>query len=1143
MKRLAGFVILSLVVLATWTPELGAQGPAGPTGQSGPAFDSVFQSPLGGLVWLGATGADQGLGYDGSYFTAGAKQPLFDDFLNGEWFAEGQAHVSANRGQFFSNLGLERVFHIKPAKTDVGANVFVDYDADEYEEFGHTYWQVGVGGFLKTPYFDFYANGYLPQGQMDHRFRDTSFVGNQIVVPGIDSALQGFDAKFRVPIPHLSMIQGYFDLGGYYYRSDLVEPFGGLTTSLGAHPYPGVAVNLTVNQDEMFNTSGFLQLILHAGGDGAPTSAPRALERSVRNDHVVRVNQPSFVAINPLTGTPWRVVHVDSDAAVDVNAGSGTAEDPYSQLAQADPTQFGASIAQPADIIFVHQGANDFVNHDTGIALQDLQWLLGEGVPQYIPIANYGGAGTGGIGLYRLLINENGQRPQISNIDNNTAATVQLANANVVRGLEINSASTEAAIRGDVITHGLINNNIIFGEQGNAILVDGLTGTFWITDNTIDNQVIDPLIQTFDAVSLNNVTAANILIDNNVIGSRNELAPFGIGDFLGGDGIHIASIAASQVAITNNRIASTDPFEPNFGDGVEIRLATDTAFLIRNNNIGNNIASGININTSEDIYAEISSNNIVDNGGAGIAWTQATGQLLVFSEEGFQTQNISENQAGGVRVTLLGAFNDDDLFFYAADNTFAGNSNGTASAAAIQMDIAGDAGSAEGPNFAFDIRNNRMIDNDLGVILFQDTGAQVLGNIYGNVIADNGLAVGTFVNSNLAAGVSRLDLRIDSNTILNSGNSNAGNVLTNPLLDPSDEFDDGTGGIYGSVTGTSIANYDIRDNYIEGTGLEFTPEEFGDAGIQFFFNVDQFTTPDSPYEPPISSVTMYRNTIIDTFNHARTFNVYGDSQVQITSVFNVSRKTLDLDGAPILDDGEDIGFQIKTNDRAVVGLNMEGDVMQDHQLNGMFLESRDQSRIFSRIVNSQFLRNGRADEDDPPLDLFYNSNIEVFAQDQSIQVFNFQNNTINQVVDDEFRVGLAIHNEAGSEGQIYAIVNNNIFFGQIVDPEDGTVEVSDRLSFYMYQQGSVGVLPNAGTMSLALFGNQVSDDSGTAYLVENRNDPLNIPPFYFTYGGNEGFDPLISINPPQSPGQPSTIRVGQVAPVNLAPLTDFIRKP
>lgn len=1137
MKRLAGFVILSLVVLATWTPRVGAQGPAGPTGQSGPAFDSVFQSPLGGLVWLGATGADQGLGYDGSYFTAGGKQPLFDDFLNGEWFAEGQAHVSANNGKFFSNLGLERVFHIKPANTDVGANVFLDYDADEYEEFGHTYWQVGVGGFLKTPYFDFYANGYLPQGQMDHRFRDTSFVANQIVVPGIDSALQGFDAKFRVPIPRLSMIHGYFDVGGYYYRSDYVEPFGGLTTSLGAFPLPGVGVNLTVNQDEMFNTSGYLQIILQAGGDGAPTSAPRALERSVRNDHVVRVNQPSFVAINPLTGTPWRVVHVDSDAAVNADAGSGTAEDPYSQLSMADPTQYGASIAQPGDIIFVHQGANDVVNHDTGIVLQDTQWLLGEGVPQYIPIANYGGAGTGGVGMYQLLINENGQRPQINNSNNNTAATVQLANANVVRGLNITSNSTEAAIRGDAITHGVINNNIIFGSQGNAILVDGLTGFFNITDNTIDNEVIDPLIQTFDVVSLSNVNAADILIDNNVIGSRNELTPFGIQDFVGGDGIHIQNIAASQVVISDNRIASNDPLEPNFGDGVEITLATDTSFLIKNNNIGNNLFNGVNINTSENIFAEISSNQIVDNGGFGIAWTQATGSLLVFSDEGFATQNISENQQGGISVALLGAFNADNLYFYAADNTFANNDTQPA----ISMVFTGDAATTEGPNVAFDVRDNRMVANGVGVFLNVDTGAQVDGQIFNNVISGNG--IDAIVNSNLSAGISRLNLGIYNNTMLNAGISSFGNPLTDPLTDPSDEFDDGTGGIYGSVTGTSIANFDIRNNFIQGTGTEGPDDLFGDAGMQFFFNVDQFTTPDSPYEPPISTVTMVENTILDTFNAARTFNVYGDSQVQITSVNNFSGETLDATGAPVDDTGEDIGLQIKTNDRAVVGLSMNGDIERDHQFNGMFLESRDQSRIFATIINSQFIGNGRSDDDDAANDLFYNSNVEVFAEDQSIQVFNFQNNTINQVVDDEFREGLAIHNQAGSEGQVYAIVNNNIFFGEITDPTDGTVTVADRVAFTMYQQGSIGVLPNAGTMSLALFGNQVSDTTGAAYLIENRNDPLAIPPFYFTYGGNEGFDPTISINPPDSPGQPSSVLVGQVAPVNLEPLTDFIRKP
>ena len=39
----------------------------------------------------------------------------------------------------------------------------------------------------------------------------------------------------------LAPLNGYIDIGGYYFRSDVVTGFGGISTGFGVQPLPGVA--------------------------------------------------------------------------------------------------------------------------------------------------------------------------------------------------------------------------------------------------------------------------------------------------------------------------------------------------------------------------------------------------------------------------------------------------------------------------------------------------------------------------------------------------------------------------------------------------------------------------------------------------------------------------------------------------------------------------------------------------------------------------------------------------------------------------------------------------------------------------------------------------------------------------------------
>ena len=312
-----------------------------------------------GRLWFETNLADQGLGWSGTYFTIGGKTRLFEDRFDGRWLLESQIHYNVSEGGgAFANIGVERVFSIPAAEADVSFGLWYDYNGDRKADFSHTFHQVGISGKIKKEKWDLLVNGYLPTGVQDYSYGDPlgldCFVGNEIVIiPGIDSALSGFDVTLRTRPKQLAGVNGFLDIGGYGYNSDLIDSFGGGKIRLGFQGTRGMMVNLEVNQDDRFNTTGVVGLGWvfgqNAGGRGSEYAGlGRDLETSVRNDHIVVFNQDVVLAMDPTTGAPYNVIHVDNNA--DPAFEDGTAERPYTTLLAAQnlsaegrcyPDQFG----------------------------------------------------------------------------------------------------------------------------------------------------------------------------------------------------------------------------------------------------------------------------------------------------------------------------------------------------------------------------------------------------------------------------------------------------------------------------------------------------------------------------------------------------------------------------------------------------------------------------------------------------------------------------------------------------------------------------------------------------------------------------------------------------------------------------------
>lgn len=594
-----------------------------------------LQLGLPGRIWIGSNYADEGLGYEGPYVTIGAKTRLFTDRFDGRWLFEGRGHLATEEGQFFGNFGLERVISIDSMGADVSLSGWVDYDADEQGTFGHSFTQVGISGAIKTRKWDLLGNGYFPVGTTD--FLQTGPAGSECfyhnfiaLSPGQDSALTGFDTTLRMRPQMLGIVNGTLDIGAYGYGSDLVEYFGGGRVRAGVQLLEGLILSAEVNQDDRFDTTGVLNLTWAYGVNARGSEYAglgRDLESTVRNDHIVRFQRDIVLAINPDTGAPYNVFHVDNTA--DPGFADGTAETPFDRLADAE------AAAGTNDIIFVREGDGTTNKQDQGIVLQDGQRLLGDGVQHIIPIQG---------GQNFILCNDlDGNRPVITNLNGNA---VTLADGNTVRGFVIDGSAGgmvngifgDGVGLGASVNGGIIEDNMISGAILNGVFVNDLIGDWNVARNDTSNNGFDGIFfqNACDPTSVFN-------FEDNIANTN------------GRDGIHMENYDAESITFLRNTTNQNGRdgvrlvnFKNGSGNGLNLDLLAHTAT--------GNVSAGVNIDGGDGALRAINS-NITGNAGAGFRlanWTNTDPSTSVFIGPGVGgVSNFSNNGAGvGIDIEL-----------------------------------------------------------------------------------------------------------------------------------------------------------------------------------------------------------------------------------------------------------------------------------------------------------------------------------------------------------------------------------------------------------------------------------------------------------------------------------------------------------
>ncbi|MFM8634050.1 MAG: hypothetical protein ACKOEX_04440, partial [Planctomycetia bacterium] len=164
------------------------------------------------------------------------------------------------------------------------------------------------------------------------------------------------------------------------------------------------------NNDSYFDSTGFVRLTYRMGGSRRRNVPDQMEQPMMRNEHIVRAHQTPQVAINPSTGTPWRVIHVNNAAPA---GGTGTFEAPVNTLAAGD-----AAATQAWDIVYVNRGVGAYDTQSPNPGPLETtfsfnapnQYLVGNGSAFYLPTACCGNINlaTDMSGLLPVLTNPTG---------------------------------------------------------------------------------------------------------------------------------------------------------------------------------------------------------------------------------------------------------------------------------------------------------------------------------------------------------------------------------------------------------------------------------------------------------------------------------------------------------------------------------------------------------------------------------------------------------------------------------------------------------------------------------------------------------------------------------------------------------------
>ena len=749
------------------------------------------------------------------------------------------------------------------------------------------------------------------------------------------------------------------------------------------------------------------------------------MEATQRNDHVVRVSTEASFVINPLTGEPYNVLHVNNLGGIE-GSGEGTFEQPFLTLAEAEAA--GAE----NDVIFVGTGDGSPRNLNTGIALQNGQSLLGDGGTYAIPNAATGGDFQ--------LITGGGPGPFISNPGG--SSVVELAGNNGIAGVTIDGAGATNGINGANVSNLVVEDVIVQNSGQNGLRLDSFSGLLDIQDSTFTGNGASGLL-------VENLTdsTSSILLDNN------------IASFNGLDGFRFQDFDPATFILNDNTTSN------NVGNGLTLTNFANTAtngLNILNHIADSNVGAGIDIDNGNG-KLNILIPTITNNAGGGILITDFTnvpGDFTVISGIAGNQANITGNGNGpnnvDIELTQPGLLQNVLI-----SEAVIANGNGVGIRAAA---------TGLGTVMNLDIRDNVAVtgnfSNGITVSAFDSaTINAVIGN------PDNPLP-DVLVSGNGAIGASGIALLAQGNTgaavpsRLNAALTNIQVQNADDLLLNSNPATDSVGdGVDITSAGNAVVDISIVDSNIGAPAGAVAPD------LSVFHGVD-IALNNLGLLDPVTGDELINNIFLDNLNlvvgESDGTGANSASGVNINSAPNtfsniVVQNSLivpngtQTTGAPADNSvfGDTVGFEgitanynglgvpvptflagpgnaflsqgdinsAQTSDGTIDSLSqltIRNNVIRDFTFNGINIATRGDAQLLLDISSNQIANNGAGPSVNTLL-FFDGINIDAFDETQ------ISARIVGNLIQDNFEAGLSINTFQGAT--INALVEANAFDG------------------------------------------------------------------------------------------------------------------
>ena len=280
----------------------------------------------------------------------------------------------------------------------------------------------------------------------------------------------------------------------------------------------------------------------------------------MRNEHIVRAHQTPTVAVNPMTGKAWNVIHVDNTAAA---FGNGSANSPYRTLSAAQ-----TAAVNPYDVVFVHTGNSATTPYASTWQFQaDNQILVGQGSTLQLNTANCGYQqffATGPSTAYPLLTSTGNaitlrtgaivDHVAITNAPVGILADASLAGGANVNDVQITTAAGQTAISVATVPSGPVNfTNMNVTNAGRGLWVNS-----GAPDVTFQGRIASNA-STDESIRVEKLAGGSVMVNRTTVGLNTAVAKndaiVSTAPFLVQDTASTAP-AAIQVADNNTAVVS-----------------------------------------------------------------------------------------------------------------------------------------------------------------------------------------------------------------------------------------------------------------------------------------------------------------------------------------------------------------------------------------------------------------------------------------------------------------------------------------------------------------------------------------------------------------------------------------------------------